>query len=162
VLITGESGTGKELVARAIHQHSDRAGKPFVAVHLAALPEGLVERELFGHERGAFTGAEGARPGLFDRAGGGTIFLDEVAEAAPAPAVRPRPPRVSAGGESRPVGGGADRFLRARVVAATNRDLAECVRSGSFRADLYYRLAVLPIHLPPLRSRKDDIAPLWN
>jgi two-component system nitrogen regulation response regulator GlnG len=160
VLITGESGTGKELVARAIHRHGERAGEPFVAVHLAALPEGLVERELFGHERGAFTGADAASPGLLDRAGAGTIFFDEVAEAPPS--VQAKLLRVLDGGEYRAVGGGAERRLRARVVAATNRDLTAMVRAGTFRADLFYRLAVLPIHLPPLRDRPDDIAALWD
>ena len=160
VLITGESGTGKELVARAIHQHGDRARLPFVPVHLAALPEALVERELFGHERGAFTGAESSAPGLLDRADAGTIFFDEVAEAPPA--VQAKLLRVLDGGEYRPVGGGQDRRLRARVIAATNRDLSALVRDGAFRADLFYRLAVLPIHLPPLRERKDDIPRLWD
>jgi two-component system nitrogen regulation response regulator GlnG len=160
VLITGESGTGKELVARAIHRHGDRAAGPFVAVHLAALPEALVERELFGHERGAFTGADSASPGLLDRAGAGTVFFDEVAEAPPA--VQAKLLRVLDGGEFRPVGGGSERRLRARVVAATNRDLAAMVASGAFRADLYYRLAVLPIHLPPLRERPEDLPALWD
>jgi two-component system nitrogen regulation response regulator GlnG len=160
VLILGESGTGKELVARAIHQHGDRANQPFVPIHLAALPEGLVERELFGHEKGAYTGADAARPGLLDRAAGGTVFLDEVAEA-PA-AIQAKLLRVLDGGEYRPVGGGGERHLKARVVAATNRDLAAWVRSGAFRADLFYRLAVLPIQLPPLRDRPEDILPLWD
>jgi DNA-binding NtrC family response regulator len=160
VLITGESGTGKELVARAIHQHGDRAAEPFVAVHLAAMPEGLVERELFGHEKGAYTGADTARMGLLDRAGRGTVFFDEVAEA-PAP-IQAKLLRVLDGGEYRPVGGGPEKHLSARVIAATNRDLAHWVRSGQFRADLYYRLAVLPIHLPPLRQRSEDILLLWD
>jgi two-component system nitrogen regulation response regulator GlnG len=160
VLITGESGTGKELVARAIHQHGDRAGRPFVAVHLAAMPEGLVERELFGHEKGAYTGADAPRAGLLDRAADGTVFFDEVAEA-PA-AIQAKLLRVLDGGEYRPVGGGAEKHLRARVIAATNRDLEAFVQSGAFRADLFYRLAVLPIHLPPLRERPEDIASLWD
>lgn len=160
VLITGESGTGKELVARAIHLNGDRSGEPLIPVHLAALPEGLVERELFGHERGAFTGADAARPGLLDRAGRGTIFFDEVAEAPPS--IQAKLLRVLDGGEYRPVGGGAERLLRARVVAATNRDLGERVRAGAFRTDLYYRLSVLTIHLPPLRHRLEDILPLWD
>jgi two-component system nitrogen regulation response regulator GlnG len=160
VLITGESGTGKELVARAIHQHSDRAEAPFVAVHLVAMPESLVERELFGHERGAYTGAEQARPGLFDLAEDGTIFFDEVAEA-PA-SIQAKLLRVLDGGDYRPVGGGTERRLHARVIAATNRDMSESIRSGSFRADLFYRLAVLSIHLPPLRDRREDILVLWE
>jgi DNA-binding NtrC family response regulator len=160
VLITGESGTGKELVARAVHAHSDRAGEPFVAVHLAALPEGLVERELFGHERGAFTGADSARPGLIDRAAGGTIFFDEIAEAPLA--IQAKLLRVLDAGEYRSVGGGPERHLKARVVAATNRDLADWARTGAFRLDLFYRLAVLPIHLPPLRARSEDIPVLWE
>ena len=160
VLITGESGTGKELVARAIHQHGERSAGPFVAVHLAAIPEGLVERELFGHERGAFTGADSARPGLFDRAAGGTIFFDEVAEAPTA--IQAKLLRVLDSGEYRSVGGGPDRRLGARVVAATNRDLAAWARTGAFRADLFYRLAVLPIALPPLRERLDDLPTLWD
>ncbi|HWE38338.1 MAG TPA: sigma-54 dependent transcriptional regulator [Isosphaeraceae bacterium] len=160
VLITGESGTGKELVARAIHHHGDRAGRPFVAVHLAAMPEGLVERELFGHEKGAYTGADAPRAGLLDRAGDGTVFFDEVAEA-PA-AIQAKLLRVLDGGEYRAVGGGAEKHLKARVIAATNRDLEGFVQSGAFRADLFYRLAVLPIQLPPLRDRPEDIAPLWD
>lgn len=160
VLITGESGTGKELVARAIHGHGPQPGGPFVPVHLAALPEALVERELFGHERGAFTGAEGSVPGLLDRARGGTAFFDEVAEA-PA-GVQAKLLRVLDGGEYRPVGGGAERRLQARVIAATNRDLMGLVRAGGFRADLYYRFAVLTIHLPPLRERLDDLPALWE
>ncbi len=160
VLITGESGTGKELVARAIHRHGDRADRPLIPVHLAALPEGLVEGELFGHERGAYTGADAARPGLLDRAGGGTVFFDEVAEAPPS--VQAKLLRVLDGGGYRPVGGGPEKHLGARVVAATNRDLGEWVASGRFRSDLYYRLAVLTIHLPPLRQRPEDILPLWD
>ncbi len=160
VLITGESGTGKELVARAIHRHGDRAGKPFVPVHLAALPETLAERELFGHEKGAFTGADDARPGLLDRAARGTVFFDEVAEAPPA--IQPKLLRVLDGGEYRAVGGGPERLLQARVVAATNRDLAAMARAGQFRADLFFRLAVLTIHLPPLRQRPEDVLLLWD
>ncbi len=160
VLITGESGTGKELVARSIHRHSDRSKGPFVAVHLAAMPEGLVERELFGHEKGAFTGADASRSGLLDLAAGGTILFDEVAEAPLG--IQAKLLRVLDGGGYRPVGGGAERTLRARVIAATNRDLADWVRTGAFRADLYYRMAVLPIPLPPLRDRPEDIAELWG
>lgn len=160
VLITGESGTGKELVARAIHRHGDRADLPLVPVHLAAMPEGLVERELFGHERGAYTGADAARPGLLDRAGGGTVFFDEVAESPPS--IQAKLLRVLDGGGYTPVGGGPEKSLKARVVAATNRDLERWVVSGKFRSDLYYRLAVLPIHLPPLRHRPEDILPLWD
>ncbi|WZO96665.1 sigma-54 dependent transcriptional regulator [Isosphaeraceae bacterium EP7] len=160
VLITGESGTGKELVARAIRQHSDRASQPFVPVHLAALPDSLAERELFGHERGAFTGADASSPGLLDRAAGGTIFFDEIAETPTL--LQAKLLRVLDGGEYRAVGGGPDRHLRARVISATNRDLADWARTGRFRADLYYRLAVLTIHLPPLREHPDDIPLLWD
>ncbi len=128
VLITGESGTGKELVARAIHQHSDRTDQPFVPVHLAALPESLIERELFGHEKGAFTGADLSRDGLLDRAGRGTIFFDEVGEAPLS--FQAKLLRVLDGGEYRAVGGGAEKRLRARVIAATNRDLAESCSPG--------------------------------
>ena len=160
VLITGETGTGKELVACAIHRHSDRANQPLVSVHLAAMPEGLVERELFGHERGAYTGADAARAGLLDRAGEGTIFFDEVAEAPPS--IQAKLLRVLDGGGYRPVGGGPEKDLRARIVVATNRDLGQWASSGQFRADLYYRLAVLAIHLPPLRDRPEDILPLWD
>ena len=160
VLITGESGTGKELVARAIHRHGDRADRPLITVHLAALPEGLVEGELFGHERGAYTGADTARPGLLDRAAGGTVFFDEVAEAPPS--IQAKLLRVLDGGGYRPVGGGPEKHLGARVVAATNRDLGDWVASGRFRSDLFYRLAVLTIHLPPLRQRPKDILPLWD
>ncbi len=160
VLITGESGTGKELVARAIHHHGDRAREPFEAIHLAAMPESLVERELFGHERGAFTGAESASPGLLDRAGHGTVFFDEIGEA-PA-SIQAKLLRVLDGGEYRPVGGGPVRNLRARVVAATNRELGERIQTGDFRADLFYRLAVLPIEMPALRERMDDVPMLWD
>jgi two-component system nitrogen regulation response regulator GlnG len=160
VLITGESGTGKELVARATHRHSAAAKGPFVAVHLAAMPESLVERELFGHEKGAYTGAESARPGLIDLAKGGTIFFDEIAEAPLS--IQAKLLRVLDGGEYRAVGGGQERRIEARVIAATNRDLITWSKSGQFRSDLYYRLAVLPIQLPPLRERPDDILPLWD
>lgn len=160
VLLLGESGTGKELFARALHLASPRRDRPFVKVNCAAIPESLFESELFGHERGAFTGAEESKPGLLDRAGSGTIFFDEVAEAPPS--IQAKLLRVLDGGEYRPVGGSLERRLKARVVAATNRDLAEMVRTGAFRADLFYRLAVLPIHLPPLRERRDDIPRLWE
>jgi two-component system nitrogen regulation response regulator GlnG len=160
VLIMGESGTGKELVARAVHLHGRRAAQPFVAVHLAALPESLIERELFGHERVAFTGADAAQPGLLERAGEGTLFLDEVTEATST--VQAKLLRVLDGGDYRRVGGSVERRMSARVVAATNRDILEQVGNGSFRADLYYRLAVLAITIPPLRERPEDVVPLWD
>ena len=160
VVITGESGTGKELVARAIHQHGVRSAQPFVPIHLAALPESLIERELFGHERGAFTGADHSQPGLLERAGEGTLFLDEITEATPA--VQSKLLRVLDAGDYRRVGGGIERRLEARVLAANNRDILAQVHAGGFRADLYYRLAVLQIAVPPLRERPEDVIALWD
>ncbi len=155
VLITGESGSGKELVARTIHQESTRAKAPFIAVNCAAIPESLIEAELFGHEKGSFTGAVRSRQGVFERARGGTLFLDEVSEMSLA--VQSRLLRVLQSFAFFRVGGVAEIFTDVRVIAATNCDLAAAVRARTFRADLLYRLAVFPIQTPPLRRCGDDI-----
>jgi two-component system response regulator HydG len=154
-LVLGETGTGKELVARALHQAGPRRGGPFVAVNCAAVPETLLESELFGHTRGAFTGATQARRGLFLDADGGTLLLDEIGELSPP--LQARLLRVLESGELRPVGSDAVRTVDVRVVAATHRPLSDLVHSGEFREDLYFRLKVLPIAIPPLRERGDDI-----
>jgi two-component system nitrogen regulation response regulator GlnG len=158
VLITGDSGTGKELVARAIHRHSPRRDRPFLPVHVAALNPNLVESELFGHVKGAFTGATQARPGLLALADGGTIFLDELADI-PLP-VQVKLLRVLEHNEVLPVGGNQSQPLSIRILSATHQDLMQRVADGRFRHDLFFRLNVFQIHLPPLRERAEDVVPL--
>jgi len=155
VLITGESGTGKELVARALHQHSPRTARAFVALNTAAIPAELLETELFGHEKGAFTGAEGRRSGRFEQADGGTLFLDEIGDMSAA--LQTRLLRVLAEGEFYRVGGQVPVRVDVRVIAATNQDLARGVEEGRFREDLFHRLNVMRIRIPPLRARREDI-----
>jgi len=158
VLVRGESGTGKELVARALHSESKRAAGPFVKVHCAALPDNLLESELFGYEKGAFTGATQRKPGRIELAQGGTVFLDEIGDITPATQVKLL--RVMQDKQLERLGGTQTLDVDVRFVAATHRDLEALVRSGGFREDLFYRLNVVPIWLPPLRARKEDVAPL--
>ena len=155
VLITGESGTGKELVARALHRHSPRAAKPFIAINTAAMPKDLLESELFGHERGAFTGAQAMRRGRFEQAEGGTLFLDEIGDMAPD--LQTRLLRVLSDGNFYRVGGHQPLRANVRVIAATHQDLGSRVREGTFREDLYHRLNVIRLRLPSLRERREDV-----
>jgi DNA-binding NtrC family response regulator len=158
ILITGESGTGKELIAKAIHEASPRVQKPFVTVNSSNIPTELLESELFGHTRGAFTGAVAAKKGLFEVADGGSIFLDEIGDIPPETQVRLL--RVIQEREFTPLGDTSPRRVDVRIIAATNIDLKDAVRQGMFREDLYYRLSVVPIELPPLRDRRQDVLPL--
>jgi two-component system nitrogen regulation response regulator GlnG len=158
VLINGESGTGKELVAMALHRHSQRAGKPFLALNMAAIPRDLLESELFGHERGAFTGAQSRRTGRFEQADGGTLMLDEIGDM-PAE-LQTRLLRVLADGEFYPVGAHTPKKVDVRIIAATHQDLELLVKQGKFREDLFHRLNVIRLHLPPLRDRREDIPSL--
>jgi len=155
ILIEGESGTGKELVARAIHEASVRADKPLVVINCAALPEQLLESELFGHEKGSFTGAVTAKPGLFEVADGGTLFIDEIGELSPA--LQPKLLRVLEDGSLRRVGSLKERRVDVRIIAATNREMAKEVEAKRFREDLYYRINIMTIVLPPLRERRGDV-----
>jgi len=158
VMITGESGTGKELVARALHDYGTRRAGPFIAINMAAIPRELIESELFGHERGAFTGATSRTQGRFEQANGGTLFLDEIGDMPPE--AQTRLLRVLQEGEFTSVGGRAPVRVNVRIVAATHRDLRALIRQGLFREDLFYRLNVVPIRLPPLRERAEDIPAL--
>lgn len=160
VLILGESGTGKELVARAVHQRSQRASKPMVTINCAALQESLLESELFGHEKGAFTGAVASKPGLFEVADGGTLFIDELGELAPS--LQAKLLRVLEDGHMRRVGATREQRVDVRIIAATNRNLSEDVAARRFREDLFFRINVLSVELPPLRQRRDDIPLLAN
>ncbi len=158
ILIQGESGTGKDLIAKSIHYESHRQDKPFVAINCSAIPETLMEAELFGHEKGAFTDAKQMKKGLFEAADGGTLFLDEIGELSPL--LQAKLLRVLEDQVIRRVGGLRDMQVNVRVIAASNRDLEKAVREGEFRQDLYYRLAIIAIFIPPLRDRKEDITPL--
>jgi transcriptional regulator with PAS, ATPase and Fis domain len=158
VLIEGESGVGKEVLAQALHAHSARADGPFVALDCGAIPPNLIESELFGHERGAFTGADRARIGAFEQAHGGTLFLDELGELSPD--LQPKLLRALEAREIRPVGGQRTRRVDVRVIAATNKNLSDGMQRGTFRADLFYRLAVVRVAVPPLRDRPEDVVPL--
>jgi transcriptional regulator with PAS, ATPase and Fis domain len=158
VLIQGETGAGKDVAARSLHQTSKRRAGPFVPIDCGAIPENLIESELFGHVRGAFSGASADRIGVFEEADGGTLFLDEIGEMPVS--VQPKLLRALETKSVRPVGSNSARPIDVRIVAATNRSLAECVNDGTFREDLYYRLAVIEVTLPPLRHRRADIAML--
>jgi transcriptional regulator with PAS, ATPase and Fis domain len=158
ILIQGESGTGKDLIAKALHYESKRQDKPFVAINCSAIPETLMEAELFGHERGAFTDAKQMKKGLFEAADGGTLFLDEIGELSPL--LQAKLLRVLEDQVIRRVGGVRDMQVDVRVIAASNRDLERAVRDNQFRQDLYYRLAIIAIFIPPLRERTEDILPL--
>ena len=158
VLITGETGTGKDLIAHAIHEESSRRDKPFMAVNCASISESLLESELFGHEKGAFTGASSARRGLFEQADDGSLFLDEIGEISPR--LQAALLRVLETGEIRPVGSSTSRKTTCRILAATNADLSRMSDEGSFRQDILFRLKRLEIHIPPLRERTEDILPL--
>ncbi|MBP7618808.1 MAG: sigma-54-dependent Fis family transcriptional regulator, partial [Geothrix sp.] len=158
VLVTGESGSGKERIARLVHEESTRAAGPFIAVNCGAISESLLESELFGHARGAFTGATHDRPGLFESANGGTLLLDEVGEVSPGMQVKLL--RAIQEREIRRVGENKNRKVDVRIIAATNRNLSAEVAGGAFREDLYYRLKVVELHVPPLRERREDILPL--
>jgi len=158
VMINGESGTGKELVARALHDYGKRRAGPFVAINMAAIPRELIESELFGHERGAFTGATNRNQGRFEQANGGTLFLDEIGDMPPE--AQTRLLRVLQEGEFTTVGGRQSIRANVRIIAATHRDLRAAIRHGQFREDLFYRLNVVPIRLPPLRERTEDLADL--
>src|SRR5437868_9968228 len=158
ILIQGESGTGKDLIAKAIHYESSRQEKPFVAINCSAIPETLMEAELFGHERGAFTDAKQMKKGLFEMADGGTLFLDEIGELSPL--LQAKLLRVLEDQMIRRVGGVRDMQVDVRVIAASKRDLEKAVREAQFRQDLYYRLAIISVFIPPLRERKDDVLPL--
>jgi DNA-binding NtrC family response regulator len=158
VLITGESGTGKEVVARTLHFHGSRAEKPFIPINCTAIPEGLLESELFGHVRGAFTGAHTSKQGLFEKANGGTLFLDEIGDMGLG--LQSKLLRVIQDREIRPVGGTQTVKVDVRIVAATNKELATEIEEGRFREDLFYRLNVIPLHIPPLRERPEDIPAL--
>lgn len=160
VLITGESGTGKEVMPQIIHQLSSRKHNKYIAVNCGAIPEGTIDSELFGHEKGAFTGAQGSRQGYFEVADGGTVFLDEVSELPLETQVRLL--RILETGEYIRVGSSQNRKTDVRIVAASNIDIIEAVKNGKFREDLYYRLNTVPIHMPPLRERKEDIALLFR